>query len=221
MNKQSNLADKKTPLPSSIIENSDLSEDLYRHFYYTLGRDQVNKSQRYLYQALALTIRDRLVAKCRQTNQQRDSAPHKQVAYLSLEFLMGRALNNAILNLDLAPEVTEALTQYGSELEQVAAAEHDAGLGNGGLGRLAACFLDSCATLKLPVVGYGLRYEYGMFNQSLEQGRQVELPDHWLHEGHPWEIAAPEQSQRVKFFGHVEVYKDLSLIHISEPTRPC
>ena len=208
MNKQSNLADKKTPLPSSIIENSDLSEDLYRHFYYTLGRDQVNKSQRYLYQALALTIRDRLVAKCRQTNQQRDSAPHKQVAYLSLEFLMGRALNNAILNLDLAPEVTEALTQYGSELEQVAAAEHDAGLGNGGLGRLAACFLDSCATLKLPVVGYGLRYEYGMFNQSLEQGRQIEQPDHWLHEGHPWEIAAPEQSQRVKFFGHVEVYKD-------------
>lgn len=203
--KQPDTSIEPTPL---LLEQSSLTDDLHRHFYYTLGRDQVGKSQRYLYQALALTIRDRLVAKCRATAQLREQKPIKQVAYLSLEFLMGRALSNAILNLDLASEVTDALTQYGSDLEQVTHAEHDAGLGNGGLGRLAACFLDSCATLSLPVVGYGLRYEYGMFNQHLEQGKQVEQPDHWLHEGHPWEIAAPEQSQRVKFFGHVEVHKD-------------
>ena len=208
MNKKSNLAKKPTQNPIQSLENSVLSEDLHRHFHYTLGRDQVNESQRYLYHALALTIRDRLVAKCRNTNQQREAKQQKHVAYLSLEFLMGRALNNAILNLDLEGEVKDALTHYGSELEKVAQAEHDAGLGNGGLGRLAACFLDSCASLELPVVGYGLRYEYGMFNQSIEQGNQVEQPDHWLHEGHPWEIAAPEQSQRVHFFGHVEVYKD-------------
>ncbi|MBS3796859.1 glycogen/starch/alpha-glucan phosphorylase [Pseudoalteromonas sp. BDTF-M6] len=191
-----------------LLDSQTLAVDLARHFHYTLGRDKVGESQHYLYQALALTIRDRLVARMRHTRN--DNADKRSVSYLSLEFLIGRSLNNAILNLDLADEVTAALANYCAELEHVADAEHDAGLGNGGLGRLAACFLDSCAAMGLPVTGYGIRYEYGMFNQRLDNGYQVEQPDHWLHEGHPWELPAPDQTVRVKFFGHVEVYKDAS-----------
>ncbi len=191
-----------------VIDESTLKDDLTRHFYYSLGRDKVGESQLYLYHALALTIRDRLVARCRETKQQIKQEKRRKTAYLSLEFLMGRALGNAILNLDLDEQVSSALQEYCTTIETVAQAEHDAGLGNGGLGRLAACFLDSCASLALPVVGYGIRYEYGMFNQSLKNGHQVEQPDNWLREGHPWELAAPEQSQRVKFFGHVQSYTD-------------
>jgi len=191
-----------------VIDENTLHDDLTRHFYYTLGRDRVGESHLYLYNALALTIRDRLIARCRQTRQKLLSKPTKQVAYLSLEFLMGRALGNAVQNLDLDESVKKALEQYASTLEEVSDSEHDAGLGNGGLGRLAACFLDSCASLALPVTGYGIRYEYGMFNQSIENGHQVEHPDNWLREGHPWEISAPEHTRRVKFFGSVEVYQD-------------
>ncbi len=191
-----------------VIDEKTLYDDLTRHVYYTLGRDQETQSHLYLYNALALTIRDRLVALCRATREARLASPRKQVAYLSLEFLMGRALSNAVLNLDLDASVKDALQQYCSNIEEVSEAEHDAGLGNGGLGRLAACFLDSCASLGLPVTGYGIRYEYGMFNQSIENGYQVEHPDNWLREGHPWEIAAPEHSRRVKFFGKASVYQD-------------
>lgn len=191
-----------------VIDENTLYDDLTRHFYYTLGRDKVAQSHLYLYNALALTIRDRLVARCRATREARQAEPQKQVAYLSLEFLMGRALGNAVLNLDLDTSVEKALEHYCSSLEEVKESEHDAGLGNGGLGRLAACFLDSCASLALPVTGYGIRYEYGMFNQSIEKGHQVEHPDNWLREGHPWEISAPEHSQRVKFFGKVNTYQD-------------
>ncbi len=191
-----------------LIDESTLSDDLTRHFYYTLGRDVVGESQLYLYHALALTIRDRLVARCRDTNKQIKQHKRRKTAYLSLEFLMGRALGNAVLNLDLESQVSTALQAYCTELENVEQAEHDAGLGNGGLGRLAACFLDSCASLALPVVGYGIRYEYGMFNQSIKEGNQVEQPDNWLREGHPWELSAPEQAKRVKFSGYVQSYTD-------------
>ena len=191
-----------------VIDENTLYDDLTRHFYYTLGRDKVAQSHQYLYNALALTIRDRLVARCRATREARQAEPQKQVAYLSLEFLMGRALGNAVLNLDLDDSVEKALKHYCSSLEEVKESEHDAGLGNGGLGRLAACFLDSCASLALPVTGYGIRYEYGMFNQSIDKGHQIEHPDNWLREGHPWEISAPEHSQRVKFYGKVNTYQD-------------
>ena len=191
-----------------MVNASTLPEDLQRHFHYTLGRDDVGESPQYLYHALALTIRDRLMEKSRTTKKQQQAQPTRRAAYLSLEFLMGRALGNAVLNLDLEDSVRKGLNHYSSELESIAEAEHDAGLGNGGLGRLAACFLDSCASLSLPVTGYGIRYEYGMFNQSIENGHQVEHPDNWLRDGHPWEVAAPEHNRRVKFFGHVETYQD-------------
>ena len=191
-----------------VIDESTLKDDLTRHFYYTLGRDKVGESQHYLYHALALTIRDRLVARCRETNQQIKQEKRRKTAYLSLEFLMGRALGNAVLNLDLDEQVSSALQEYCTTIETIEDAEHDAGLGNGGLGRLAACFLDSCASLALPVIGYGLRYEYGMFNQSIKDGNQIEQPDNWLREGHPWELSAPEHAKRVKFGGYVQSYTD-------------
>jgi glycogen phosphorylase len=122
--------------------------------------------------------------------------------------LLGRCLSNAMLNLGLEETLTAALHEYGLDLEELAELEHDAGLGNGGLGRLAACFLDSCATLQLPVIGYGLRYEYGMFRQEIQNGYQVEEPDHWLRDGNPWELERPEYSQRVKFGGRTERVDD-------------
>lgn len=191
-----------------VVDAGSLPEDLNRHFHYTLGRDEVDQSTRYLYHALALSVRDRLTANRRQTRKLQQQQPTRCAAYLSLEFLMGRTLGNAILNLDLDEDVRNALAQYSCKLESIEQVENDAGLGNGGLGRLAACFLDSCASLALPVTGYGIRYEYGMFNQSIDNGHQVEHPDHWLRDGHPWEILAPEHIRRVKFFGHVEVYRD-------------
>jgi len=185
-----------------------ISEDLCRHFQLTLGRDELGDSHFYLFNALALTVRDRLVERWRQTREAYSEADARRIHYLSLEFLMGRALNNAILNLNMREAVEDALKRYGCDLDQVIDEELDAGLGNGGLGRLAACFLDSCATLKMPVVGYGIRYEYGMFNQKINDGWQVESPDHWLRHGHPWEIECPENIQRIHFFGHTESFTD-------------
>ncbi|MBQ4810674.1 glycogen/starch/alpha-glucan phosphorylase [Pseudoalteromonas luteoviolacea] len=212
--KKSNVCVVKHWQDAPKLNESDLADDLNRHFYYTLGRDKVGESKHYLFQALALTIRDRLVARCRATKQYLDKEKTKKAAYLSLEFLMGRALGNAILNLDLEDQIGTALSEYGTTLEELESAEHDAGLGNGGLGRLAACFLDSCASLALPVIGYGIRYEYGMFNQSIEHGAQIEHPDKWLREGHPWELSAPEQAKVVKFFGNVETHTDkLGRVH--------
>ena len=201
--KQNSPCEITTSDNSVLMNEHTFAEDLARHFHFSLGRDKVQDSHLYLYNALAITIRDRLVAQWKNTRESRGY--QRRVGYISLEFLMGRALNNAILNLDLDDTVRDALKGYCCDLEDVEQAEHDAGLGNGGLGRLAACFLDSCASLSLPVIGYGIRYEYGMFNQKIKNGNQIEHPDNWLRNGNPWEIAAPEKAIRVKFFGHVDV----------------
>lgn len=196
----------KAPKPIQTLEMSaeHLAEDLSRHYSFTLGRDEIGESHYYLFNALALTVRDRLVERWRSTRKEYADNQSKQISYMSLEFLMGRALTNAIMNLDMGDAVKAALHQYGCTLEEIVQEEADAGLGNGGLGRLAACFLDSCASLSLPVTGYGIRYEYGMFHQKIIDGYQIESPDHWLRNGHPWEIERPENIQRVKFFGHTE-----------------
>ena len=119
-------------------------------------------------------------------------------------------MTNAVLNLELEDDVREALKKFGISMEEAAEMEQDAGLGNGGLGRLAACFLDSCANLQLPVVGYGIRYEYGMFNQHIENGRQIEDPDHWLRDGNPWELERAEDTRRIHFYGHSDYFVDSS-----------
>ncbi|MCF6281629.1 MAG: glycogen/starch/alpha-glucan phosphorylase [Candidatus Polarisedimenticolaceae bacterium] len=193
-------------LPPLGMSATDIVNDSMRYFRYTLGQDRQCKSAHYHYKALAISLRDRLVERWKATHNACEAADCKHTYYLSLEFLMGRALSNCMLNLGLDDEVTTALHQLGVELEEISEQEADAGLGNGGLGRLAACFLDSCATLQLPVTGYGLRYEYGMFRQSISNGEQIEEPDHWLRDGNPWEIERPEFTQRIKFGGHTEVY---------------
>src|SRR5690606_9576090 len=132
----------------------------------------------------------------------------RRTHYLSLEFLMGRALGNALLNLGIEDATVAALNQWALHLEEIAGNEPDAGLGNGGLGRLAACFLDSCATLQLPVRGYGIRYAYGMFRQAVSNGFQVEEPDNWLRDGNPWEVERPEHTRRVRFGGHTLSRRD-------------
>lgn len=177
-----------------------------RHVRYGLSRGEVAHGE--LFQALALSVKEQMLDEWRETRIKDSCYDNKQVAYLSLEFLMGRALGNALLNLDLDQDSREALSQYSVSLEELEEAEHDAGLGNGGLGRLAACFLDSCASMDLSVTGYGIRYEYGMFAQKIVDGYQVERPDRWLREGNPWEVRVPHHNVTVKFFGHTESYVD-------------
>jgi starch phosphorylase len=197
-----------TDVPRVGQTSDDLIRGMQRHFLRTLGLSKACISNHYKYQALALTIRDRLMENWRDTKEAVQESNGKRTYYLSLEFLMGRALGNAILNLGLNEQTTKALHDLGIDCEEMIEAEHDAGLGNGGLGRLAACFIDSCATLQLPVTGYGIRYEYGMFRQSIVNGFQQEAPDHWLREGNVWEMERPEYTQAVHFGGYSEIYHD-------------
>ncbi|CAL1241096.1 glycogen/starch/alpha-glucan phosphorylase [Candidatus Methylocalor cossyra] len=191
-------------LPPLGLTPEDLASDIRRHFVYTLGRDRLGESPHYAYMALALAVRDRLMERWKNTQEAYRRADCRKAYYLSLEFLMGRTLSNAMLNLGITDAATRALNGLGLRLEEILDSEHDAGLGNGGLGRLAACFMDSCATLQLPVMGYGIRYEYGMFRQTIENGEQVEEPDHWLRNGHVWELERPELTVRVRFGGHTD-----------------
>ncbi len=193
-----------TNLPDLGLEKKDFIADFKRYYSHRLGRDEHCRSPHYAYEALALAISDRLVERWKNTYNTYRESDCKKAYYLSMEFLMGRTLSNAMLNLGVTDEVTEAMYDLGLEIEELIESEPDAGLGNGGLGRLAACFIDSCATLQLPVTGYGLRYEYGMFSQTIVNGEQVERPDHWLKNGNVWEIERPEYTHRIKFGGRVE-----------------
>ena len=194
--------------PALGMDGESLALDARRYFSHFLGRDRSCRSSHYPYHAFVLALRDRLLERGKRTRAAYEDQDAKHAYYLSLEFLMGRALNNALLNLGLDVPATTALSKLGLDLEELVEVEQDAGLGNGGLGRLAACFLDSCATLQLPVMGYGIRYEYGMFRQHIENGRQVEEPDHWLRAGNPWELERPEHTRRIQFGGRSEFYRD-------------
>ena len=197
---------KFAQLPPLGMDADTVISDFRRYFGHTLGGAGGVRSGHYLYVSLAATLRDRLVERWKATREATREADCKLAYYLSLEFLMGRTLTNALNNLGLDGAIADGLRKQGLEMEEIVSRENDAGLGNGGLGRLAACFLDSCATLRLPVMGYGLRYEYGMFRQRIEGGSQVEEPDHWLRDGNPWEIERPELAVRVRFGGHTEHY---------------
>ncbi|MEA3276766.1 MAG: glycogen/starch/alpha-glucan phosphorylase [Pseudomonadota bacterium] len=194
--------------PALSMTAEGLAKDFKRYYAHTLGRDRDCRSAYYPYRALAIVMRDRLMERWKKTRHAHDEAECKRTYYLSLEFLMGRALCNAMLNLGIGNAAEQGLYELGLLLEEISSTEPDAGLGNGGLGRLAACFLDSCATLQLPVKGYGLRYEYGMFRQMIDNGFQVEEPDHWLRDGNPWELERPEYTQRIQFGGRTEFYQD-------------
>lgn len=160
------------------------------------------------YMALAYTVRDYLMARWLEDVRRQKQAQSKGVCYLSAEFLLGRQLDNNLLASGLTDIATEALAQCGLDLDDLRQRETEPGLGNGGLGRLAACFIDSLATLGVPNIGYGIRYEYGMFRQTFVDGQQVEQPDAWLTLGNPWEFPHPEASQTISFGGHTETYDD-------------
>ncbi len=214
MNKKRFKNDSACPdlpnLPPLGMEAASLEKDFCHYYINHLGRDSNCCLTHYAYDALSLVIRDRLMERWKKTRHAYDESDCKRTYYLSLEFLMGRTLGNAVLNLDLNENLAQALEAICLEFEELEDVEPDAGLGNGGLGRLAACFLDSCATLQLPVQGYGIRYEYGMFRQHIVNGYQVEEPDHWLSSDNCWEIKRPEYSQRIKFGGHSEAAYDIA-----------
>ena len=186
------------------IDSESLANDFEKYLTHHLGRF-VGCIPFYLYEALSLTLRDRIMTDWRSTWKVYERKGVKKAYYMSLEFLIGRSLGNHILNLNIDSESKAAMNRFALNLEEIITEEHDAGLGNGGLGRLAACFMDSCATLELPVIGYGIRYEYGMFRQEIDNGYQVEEPDHWLRDTNPWELERPEHTQVIKFGGRVEI----------------
>ena len=195
-------------LPALGNKKEDFLSDFKKYYMQLLGRDENFCSPFYANEALSLAVRDRLMERWKNSHDTYKANASRRLFYLSMEYLMGRTLSNAMLNLGITDAVSQAMYDLGIELEELADSEMDAGLGNGGLGRLAACFVDSCATLELPVIGYGLRYEYGMFTQTVVNGEQLEKPDHWLQHGNVWEIKRLEYSLRIKFGGHTEVQID-------------
>jgi len=197
------------PRPAANAGTRVLAQSLRQgfegHLMRTLAKDHFTATGRDRYFALALTVRDRLIEQWIATQQTHHTRNVKRIYYLSLEFLIGRLLGNNVINLKLEDSCRVAMAELGLDWEALRDCEVDAGLGNGGLGRLAACFLDSMSTMSLPAIGYGLRYDFGIFNQKIVNGYQVEQPDHWLKLGYPWEIAHPEFSFPVQFGGRVEV----------------
>ena len=181
-----------------------LKEDFAWHLRYSLAKGDSRATERDEYTAFAMAVRDRLVERWILTQEEYARQNTKRVYYMSLEFLIGRLLGNNVINLKADQLCREALKEYGIDWNSLRDYESDAGLGNGGLGRLAACYIDSMSTLNLAGMGYGLRYDYGIFRQKIVNGGQVEEPDHWLKNGYPWEMARPEYAQHVHFGGHVE-----------------
>ncbi|MCD6205045.1 MAG: glycogen/starch/alpha-glucan phosphorylase [Candidatus Marinimicrobia bacterium] len=194
------------------MENGEKTEQITQSYInalrIALAKNEKTATDYDHYQALALAIRNYLVERWLKTQEKYRQENPKRVYYLSMEFLMGRSLQNAILNMKLEKSSREAMKNVGQKLEDLYEQEFDPGLGNGGLGRLAACFMDSLATLDMPAYGCGIRYEFGIFKQVIENGFQVEMPDNWLYYGNPWEIQRPEMRVPVHFYGKVEKYTD-------------
>ncbi len=201
---------------------SELAEDIIRtgldrasikrafldHLFFLQGKFPSIATHNDYYMALAYLVRDRLLHRWVSSAATYTREGSRTVAYLSAEFLMGPHLGNNLVNLDIQGPTRDAMKELGLDLELILAQEEEPGLGNGGLGRLAACYLDSLATLQIPALGYGIRYEYGIFHQELRHGAQIELSDKWLRHGNPWEIARPEWTVEIRFGGHTEPYTD-------------
>jgi starch phosphorylase len=190
------------------LQADALRQAILDHLRYSIGRPASVWTPAHYYRALALAVRDRVQQRWIASTQTFLDRGDKAVCYLSAEFLMGPQLGNNLLNLHIEEQAREALATLGQDFDAVLAAEPEPGLGNGGLGRLAACYLDSLATLERPAIGYGIRYEFGIFNQEIQDGWQVEKPDNWLVNGNPWEIVKPDLSYQVNWGGHTERYAD-------------
>ena len=185
------------------VDPDSLRRSVANRLFYTVGKDPIIAHDQDWYTALATVVRDRLVERWMDTTRRQYTQNVKRVYYLSMEFLIGRALTNSLMAVNLYQPFTQALKDMGIDIEETRELEPDAGLGNGGLGRLAACFLDSMATLGLPSFGYGIRYDYGMFAQHIHDGYQVEQPDNWLQNGNPWEFPRPDLTFSIHFGGTV------------------
>ncbi|CAG8555409.1 4527_t:CDS:10 [Ambispora leptoticha] len=193
---------------SEPVDKDGFQKSFIRHVTTTLARSSLNVDNFSAYQATAHTVRDRLIERWNVTQQAHTLKDPKRVYYFSLEFLLGRSLDNALLNLDLKEQFGEGVKELGFRMEDVLEQEVDAALGNGGLGRLAACYMDSLATLDYPAWGYGLRYTYGIFQQRLKDGYQMEFPDYWLNFDNPWELQRLDIAIEIRFGGSVSKYTD-------------
>ncbi len=204
----------KNPKPTKLdvdkpaFDTPSIKRSLANRLMYSIGKDPITATDRDWFYSSAAVVRERLIERWMETMRSYYREDTKRVYYLSMEFLMGRTLMNSMLNIGCDDGFRRAMNDMGLELEKIRDMEEDAALGNGGLGRLAACFLDSMATLGIPGYGYGIRYEYGMFNQRIEDGWQVEHPDNWLRYGNPWEFPRSEVLYPVKFHGRVVSYAD-------------
>src|SRR5437588_2425478 len=201
----------EAPMPVATEHRADapsFRHEFLRHVTYGLGETVEGLSPREAFRAVALVVRDRMVGKQLATEHVYRHRHAKRLYYLSLEFLIGRSLVNNLINLGLLDDCREVLHEFGIDPHVVEEAEVDAALGNGGLGRLAACFLDSLATLGLPGFGYGINYEYGLFRQEIKNGEQVEKPDNWRTYYSPWEIERPGEPVLVPLYGRIEHGRD-------------
>ena len=208
--------DLRLPTPGCYLdpEKAGMDSDavfqgMTAHLFYTLGKLATSASPHDLYMALSYAVKDRLMTRYLASEEVIRKKPQKTVAYLSAEFLIGPQLSNNLLNLGITQEAEDALKRFGIEsLSTILEVEEEPGLGNGGLGRLAACYMESLASLQVPAVGYGIRYEFGIFNQLIRDGWQVEVTDKWLKGGWPWELPQPDESCFVGFGGRTESYRD-------------
>ena len=211
----SNSAKYNIPVDELSLDVDSIQKSFVNHLQHTQGKHPGAATRLDHFMSAARTARDRMFDRWTRTWHRRERQQPKIVYYLSMEYLLGRLLEDGLVNLGILDETRAALKGLGIDLDQVLEQEPDAGLGNGGLGRLAACFLDSMATLGIAGMGYGLRYDYGIFRQDILGGVQHEAPDHWLQFGSPWEIARPERIYKVHFGGRVIQYTGSSgrLVH--------
>lgn len=196
------------PLPELKSTSEALQESIVRHVRYSLGKSLENLSRYDVFMAVSLAVRDRLVDRMLDTEERYRKTEAKRIFYFSMEFLMGQSLSNNLYNLNMMEAAQQALSNLGLDLNDICDNERDAALGNGGLGRLAACFLDSIATLNMPGYGYGINYQYGLFRQQIEDGHQQEHPDAWMEEGNPWEIERNNEACLIPVYGRVEHAQD-------------
>ena len=204
----SNAPDEFPREAVDLDECMQVIKSFLEHLEYTLGKDKYTSLKRDVYNALSYSARDRMISRWMDTQRSYYHDDPKRVYYVSMEFLMGRSLENSLINLGLIDNFRNALESLGYDFNEIVDEEQDAGLGNGGLGRLAACFLDSMATMSIPAYGYGIRYEYGIFRQKIDEGAQVEVPDNWLRYTNPWELERQQHLHKVRFYGKVREYRD-------------
>ena len=203
-NNQDPVKEKMWALMDTYLKRDKLSiqKSIVQHIEYTLSKTRFDINSQYLFQGTALSVRDRLLEQWNDTQIYIKINNPKKIYYLSIEFLLGRLLQNALVCLDLEKCYKDALDEFGVKIEEIYEEENDPALGNGGLGRLAACYIDSMATLNLPAWGYGIRYDYGIFRQAIQNYEQKEFPDYWLTKGNPWEIMRLDTQFKVRFYGY-------------------